>query len=1255
MSTSTPVKQGALITPVKREEKKPKDKLEPVIPTSWLAPEEQRRLVLWTFGLLEVMKLWDSIAPHFTELPTSLSKVMRVRGPWSAAIWTAVDVAAVVAISLLRIPNLSPERKSLIIMVPLFSLWNTFCWFLADPFAFIPKVSMFETVYLGEEGFFWGLLYMIRHLLSRLIFGSPENISGTHKIRLLPYSTATLNPLSLTYCLPPGSREPTYIPVVFNNSAPYQVSYNLRSLETQELTVESVLADKMVVPPGWHSIRLEGEEDEEADAHNLQKMVRRNKILELERYHSVRPSEALSVIPPDLTASETLLFLVVRKPSVITLGRVVDRRGDQFNLTPHREAVVIECPSGGEFVLDESKGGKLVPYKPKPKPLARCIGEEEVVMFSARGVAPLKALWKQWINDVPVNQGAVEGIEDTETISEAEKGHFRSDKVSKSHVVPLRVEHKRAGKHRVSLTSVVDALGNTYTPSTNASTVEFEVLNRRSVSFDCPRPIQLLVDGTASLPIKADGPIEHPIEVSYRFTAPNGDQEVKSIKVDSGNSDIVVDKPGSFALLDVSGTCPGTILEPAKCSVQLVQQPTVDINIVTIHECAVDVGVSVTFEFTGSPPFTVHWTEKRKGEKPTEKRNVFSSPVGQLDLRPDREGKYTYTFDSLSDSRYNKIALNRPPITQVVHPPASVEILSNRRLKYWACSPDEVNIDLAIKGNDPLKLTYRASWEGNMHNMTVPVKSGNQRLTVPVPQKLNSNSGNVGTMTVTLVSIEDAKGCIKRLPSHQVDIDIDRQLPTAQFSRPQQVTVKEGEKVEVPLRLTGNGPWKVTYTLDGKEQKPMAVRSSNSPLTFMDKGTYQLVKIEDAHCAGVADTALFSIAHKPHPTASLTGSGLLTRDGTVFKHKGFCADESDAVAVAFTGASPFVLSYQYKFDGHSVKDRTLNSAQDMGVLHLDTAPGHHMYEFNTVSDSNYHKTPVRFSLEHDVHSRPSATFAKQNTKSLCRDAALLTDARIKLTGKAPFLLHLGVRRPASAEVHPYKVEVRGTEWKVELPEVTLGDVGRYEVALMEMSDASGCGYAFEDTAVLSTAVDVVETARVVPISHDVDVCVGDTLDFLLQGTAPWIVEYAWDKRTYAVTSSAARFSRSADVSGTFSITSIALKDRAGNPQCKRSVEGLSRKVHPLPAAHIQDGTDHLREGDRPAVFSVKFTGTPPFTFSYTRSEVHAGRSRVVETQTATDIWASSYDISSSAPGDYTVTSVSDKYCRFPRLSRRDDV
>lgn len=79
-----------------------------------------------------MMKVWDSVAPHFTELPTAFSAATRVRGPWSAGIWTLVEVAALLAIALLRIPNLSPEPRSLALMVPLFMLWNVVCWFLSD-------------------------------------------------------------------------------------------------------------------------------------------------------------------------------------------------------------------------------------------------------------------------------------------------------------------------------------------------------------------------------------------------------------------------------------------------------------------------------------------------------------------------------------------------------------------------------------------------------------------------------------------------------------------------------------------------------------------------------------------------------------------------------------------------------------------------------------------------------------------------------------------------------------------------------------------------------------------------------------------------------------------------------------------------------------------------------------------------------------------------------------------------------------------
>jgi len=180
-------------------------------------------------------------------------------------------------------------------------------------------------------------------------------------------------------------------------------------------------------------------------------------------------------------------------------------------------------------------------------------------------------------------------------------------------------------------------------------------------------------------------------------------------------------------------------------------------------------------------------------------------------------------------------------------------------------------------------------------------------------------------------------------------------------------------------------------------------------------------------------------------------------------------------------------------------------------------------------------------------------------------------------------------------------------------------------------------------------VEVVESARIVPVSKAEDLCVGDTLDFLLQGKAPWVIEYEWLGRQHKVTSSASRFSRYAEEPGEFAIRSVALKDN----QCKRQISHLVRQVHPLPSVKIQDGLDSLREGDDPAVFALNLYGTPPFSFTYTRSETFNNRPRVVETQTITDIWEEQYAISSSSPGDYQVISVSDKFCRYPPLSRKE--
>jgi len=78
------------------------------------------------------MKLWDVVAPHFADLPPALSSSVRIRGPISAAMWGVAELFGLAALSLLRIPGMSPSKKNLAFIVVVLIAWNVACWFLAD-------------------------------------------------------------------------------------------------------------------------------------------------------------------------------------------------------------------------------------------------------------------------------------------------------------------------------------------------------------------------------------------------------------------------------------------------------------------------------------------------------------------------------------------------------------------------------------------------------------------------------------------------------------------------------------------------------------------------------------------------------------------------------------------------------------------------------------------------------------------------------------------------------------------------------------------------------------------------------------------------------------------------------------------------------------------------------------------------------------------------------------------------------------------
>lgn len=438
-------------------------------------------------------------------------------------------------------------------------------------------------VHLGEEGFIWGTLCMVGHFIRKITIGAPEHIQGIHHIRLLPYSTATINPSSFTYCIPQGSREPVYIPVLFNNSDPEQVAFRTSSLvdgDGGKNQTHSVYASHMKVAKSHRGFSLSRDEsDEEDEAETIRDLVRASKQLDAAKLSSIKAADSLlAPLAITLKDTESIRFLEVKEPSVVTLLKVVDKHGDRFNVNTQREAVIYECPSGGDFV-ETTKKGKVVKYPgvKEASPELRCVGSEDVVNFQVRGVAPLHVTYNRIVDGTIVSGGEVKGIED-------EQPDELFSRVSKVHNVPLRLRHDLIGLEEITLASVVDALGNTHTPTGPAATMAFKVLQKRYVSFNCPRPVELLVGGEAKLPVELHGSASMGLTVNYTFTNTAGGVSSRILEVTDKHSYIDAHEAGKFTLQSVGGMCPGGVLEPSTCTVRLIPPPTADISVKTLHE-----------------------------------------------------------------------------------------------------------------------------------------------------------------------------------------------------------------------------------------------------------------------------------------------------------------------------------------------------------------------------------------------------------------------------------------------------------------------------------------------------------------------------------------------------------------------------------------------------------------------------------------------------------------------------------------------
>ncbi|KAJ7808261.1 hypothetical protein B0H14DRAFT_3112741 [Mycena olivaceomarginata] len=1111
-------------------------------------------------------------------------------------------------------------------------------------------------------------------LLSYSSGSGDSHLLGQHTVRMSPISTARLNPHGSTFCLAePGAF--VLIPVLLNNTDISSLRYSLSPLGYNP----DIVLDKI------ENFQLSSKELKAIEEHRLAKLrpstlaTQRNQHDEYDEYDDDSESASDSADSSStLQKTQSLVHIKLARFGTVRLEQVVDSSNVEARLAYPSEVTVVPCPRV-EFIEDTGAA-------------VRCAGQDQdlELMIDIRGV----------VNERP-EHFIVEGI-DSDLADGTGKTGTRRKGQPQELKVPLSVSLSSVGTYFYALEEVVDALGNvvrleipTLDPSApnTKTTRSLVVLRTPTVSFkNCGpgSPASLLIGSETQLSISANvaDALDAPWEISLSYKPPTADdvstakrfypwRKTLSTQGTRKELDVRATAPGEYTILGVKGKwCPGDVLAPETCTVVEKPKPTAEIEWKKIHECSGDTGVSASLVLHGTPPFQVYYTTQRDEEPPRETAKTFPTSRGELSIQPSQAGHYTFTFAYISDSNYRRVELNGPSIDQAIHPLASAAFAGPQKRMLSSCAGSLVDIDVELRGTGPWNLEVRVVSPTGSETLQIrDIKTPKKTLHIPIPTRVDRDGG---AFDVDLVSIEDVYECKRPVSVPGISVNVRRVKPTAKFYG-ESVTVLEQELTRLPLRLTGDGPWRLKYRRNGTDTVQSAVlNTANDFLPVTDAGLYEILDVADSQCPGfvVAEASTFRVDWIPRPSARLSEdtAAAATYEAYNGSHilSPICENMDAHIDLDLTGRPPFQIMYNIAQNNDNggtklLGQPTFNSIQPRTRFELQTSnPGRVYYEVKQIGDAAYplakHKNAViprsqRLLFEQQVNMRPTARFRTRNRLAYCLSDAFVAqdplslDGLVLFEGTPPFRLGLSIKNYGTSHVETITIETSESLWKIDLPSYDFKAIGPHLVVLESVADASSCPQAPLDPLSSSVWVDVAETAAIIPFGRREHYCVGDVSQFQLEGVPPWTIGYTINGKVYSEEAKTSPFSLIQQQPGEFTITSIAHQQK----MCKAVVTDLRLNVHPLPSAQVGHGKriyQDIHEGDQAEILFT-LIGEPPFTFTYQRAEPAPKKGgkpgKVLETHTVSRVSTHEYSIFSAMEGTWTVTSISDRYCRYPHV------
>jgi nucleoporin POM152 len=893
-------------------------------------------------------------------------------------------------------------------------------------------------------------------------------------------STAKLNPGDAYYCLPQGqNKETVYIPIVLNNTVP------------QKLTLTRHDFDTGIIAAHEYPIK------------DLQRATETGNAMNgIESY-----------------------YIPVRKPGAYAVTKIISNDGVDVRLY-RRQAFVFTCPTA--HIKHSQKAN-------------HCTGSKETLEIQVTGVPPLKVeyIQKLGLKSTPRELNRIQPLEFTSPLQRLSNGLASVDPsfftsvsyddltwaATQTISMSLNLTFTEATHHDYNLVRVVDGAGNTVDLA-NKAPQSFNVHPRPVAKLDCSmtKSTNLLI-GQKSVPLPLLLKGTGPFNIEYYFVAEGSDQkQYGSVFARTNKESISAQTPGVYTIVSVGDSyCEGDVLHPSSCQVEQPPLPLVKLQsnpIPSVCNSDSEVGMKFMTEFEGLKSYLLEYTVskhtgrnkvivERKIERADQPRHIFSH-------YPSSSGEYTYDFVALSDGNYKKLDPRIPPIQQVVHPQPDAQFSPKHSQAARICLADKTSVNVDLTGSGPFTLEW--TLDGKPYSEVV--KGNNYVIQLPT---LNTT----GLHIVSLTQIVDGNNCVKDLESRDFTIDVRRDRPVAFFYTGDEqdgtVEIQQGAKVKLPLRLTGEGPWDVTYRnveLGDRSKTTVRFNDPNAELQVEDIGHYELLMVKDTVCKGDVLPPQYIVRLIDKPTVAIAESQAQMMKTGVYERRSVCQGINDAIDIEFTGRGPFYCTYKQYHGLTGKRDYNLISTEEItsGLtrVHLPMITrqnGKYRYVFDKLSDQRYTQ-PFQVSalqIEQTVHAIPTVAFRSRSRKErvLCVGDNLssteMAPIVLDLTGQAPFTVKLNIRHNSQASGQTITLsDINTSTYTLKLAD-ELDLAGEYSLKLVGVSDVNGCEATVNDSEDTRIIIKTLDIASISPVEGCGDVCVGGKLDYSLSGVGPFTV------------------------------------------------------------------------------------------------------------------------------------------------------